>query len=213
MVKPSLTLVPRGPRKPSKPPKPSRGRKFKTTERRIEALRLKQDGYSYNDIAEALQISKTLAFNDVNHALSELKTVEVTEATKLRDLELSRIDRLWTAANRKASRGNLGAIAVSIRLSEHRCDLLGLTGKRTAVGGAAGDPAPAPTVPQVSVTVINQQTIIQIQEVMNVAREHGLLDRLLSLPQVQRVEVGPKIEGQHDGNGQPHAGNGNGHSS
>lgn len=209
--KPSLTLLPRI----SKPPKPGRGRQFKTTERRIQALQLKQQGYSYNDIAEALSISKTLAFNDVNHALGELKTVEISEATKLRDLELSRVDRLWKAANRKAERGNLGAIAVSIRLSEHRCDLLGLTGKRIATAGS-GEPAPATPVPQVSVTVINQQTIIQIREVADVAREHGLLDRLLSLPEISRatVQIPQADQGEHAGNGNGHhAGNGGSHSS
>lgn len=198
----------------SKSPNRGKGSRERAASRRVQALQLAQTGHSFREIASLTGVSCTQAHKDVHASLAELKTVEIGEAEKLRDLELSRVDRLWKAASRKAERGNLGAIAVSIRLSEHRCDLLGLTGKRIAAAGGSGEPAPAP-VPQVSVTVINQQTIIQIQEVMGVAREHGLLDRLLSLPQVQRVEIeGPKIEGQHAGNGNGlHAGDGHRHPS
>jgi hypothetical protein len=190
-----------------------RGSPARVAERRVDALKLAQDGFTYRQIAAQLGVSTTQAFKDVHASLDELKEVELGEAEKYRTLELSRIDRLYSAVSKQASRGNLGAVAAALRLSEHRCDLLGLTGKRT-IAGAGGPSADQPPQPTVNVTVINQQTIIQIREVANVAREHGLLDRLLGLPEVQTVASPVTgLEGEHAGNGNGHAlgGNGNGH--
>lgn len=187
-----------------------RGREARVAEYRVTALRLRQEGRSFREIARDLHVDVKTAFRYVSHGIEELEGLEIAEAKKLRTLELSRVDRLYAAVSGKAKRGNIAAIAAAIRLSEHRCDLLGLTGKRAAAEGGPAVPTPPP-VPTVQVTVINQQTVIQIREVVDVAREHGLLDRLLSLPELSRVTVEQPVERLEAAPGQgEHAGNGNG---
>lgn len=61
-------------------------------EREKKALELKKDGRSYRVIGDLLGVSHTQARHDVEHALSYIRDDVATDAMKVRDLELARLD-------------------------------------------------------------------------------------------------------------------------
>ena len=184
--------------------------------RRVVSLRLRQEGLSFRQIAQRLGISGKTAFQDVDVALAEVATLEHDEAKRLRALELGRLDALLQSLWAKAKRGTYEAVDRVLKILDKRAELLGLTGARRMTPWGPELPGPgevqspetvaATSAPaSVSVTVINQTTSVQIGEVLALAKEHGLLERLLGLPEVANSRFGS--EGEHDGNGH---GNGNG---
>lgn len=92
--------------------------------RRAKALRLRQAGVSYAQIAQQLGLrSEKHARTDVSRAMSQV----VREAgEELIALERDRYDRLQVMAWRLAEQGNTSAMRELIRLFERRAKLLGL---------------------------------------------------------------------------------------
>lgn len=124
--------------KPVKPRKP-RGlcktapRKVDQLIRQREAVHLRAEGKSYDQIAELLGVSnKSVAYKAVTAALSTLAAETREDADRLRALELARLDEVlqiaWEIAHDdKARRGErLAAVDRVMKVSERRSKLLGL---------------------------------------------------------------------------------------
>ena len=71
---------------------PKRGQTESAANRRIKALELRKSGATYAAIANALGVSRTQAFDDIQRSLLELNQLEKTTVEELRRLELERLD-------------------------------------------------------------------------------------------------------------------------
>lgn len=95
-------------------------------QRRIKALELRRQGYSYRVIGATLGIEESQAHRDVMAALSKLAAVEKDKADELRQLELTRLDSLYLTLEPMLKVKNLGAIDRALKIIEQRAKLLGL---------------------------------------------------------------------------------------
>jgi hypothetical protein len=90
----------------------------------MEALRLRQAGFGYDEIAVRVGYkNRGGAFKAVARAL-KLTLKEPTEA--VRTIELERLDKLIKALWEKSEKGDFGAIDRVIKIMERRARLLGL---------------------------------------------------------------------------------------
>jgi hypothetical protein len=92
--------------------------------RRVRALKLRQAGASYADIAQKLGLaSEAAARTEVSRAMSSV----VREAgDEVIDLERDRLDRIQAMAWKLAQDGDVRAIRELVRILERRAKLLGL---------------------------------------------------------------------------------------
>ena len=108
--------------------------------RRLRALELRRAGLSYDAIAGALHVSTATAHGDVQAGLKRIGAECLEEATALRSLELSRVDRVVELATKAAEAGDVKALGVILRAVEVRARLLGLDSiphEMTVIDGAA----------------------------------------------------------------------------
>lgn len=103
-------------------------------ERRLNALKLRQKGWSYRDIATNLKCSLTTAYSDVKAMIDKINDEALEEASMLRQLELLRLDAAQSAIWEQVESGDLKAIATFLKISEQRCKLLGLYGATSTEG-------------------------------------------------------------------------------
>jgi hypothetical protein len=112
-------------------PKGRQHRLIAVVDRRVEALRLRRSGLSYQAIADVLGYSsRANAFRLVSQALHEVVEAEVGE---LRQLEAERLDALHAAVWPKAIRGHLPSIDRVLAIMKRRARLLGLDAPRRSV--------------------------------------------------------------------------------
>jgi predicted DNA-binding protein (UPF0251 family) len=102
------------------------GRKVTAENRRIEALELRKQGFSYDEIAARLGVSKAAAYKSVKTALDTLKDEVYEGAEALRILEMERLDSLFEKAYSAAMAGDLVAIDKAVKVMERRARLCGL---------------------------------------------------------------------------------------
>lgn len=99
-------------------------RRLAAVERQAEALQLRKQGQSYDEIAEALGYAdKTGAYKAVKAALGAILAPAVEE---LRDVEGQALDVAQEAIWGKVLKGDLSAINTFLRISERRSRLFGL---------------------------------------------------------------------------------------
>jgi gamma-glutamyl:cysteine ligase YbdK (ATP-grasp superfamily) len=93
-------------------------------DRTLEALRLRQAGFTYDEIAiRTGYANRSSAFRAVSSALK--KTLkEPSDAVRM--VELTRLDQMIKALWPTAEQGNLGAIDRVIKIMERRARFLGL---------------------------------------------------------------------------------------
>lgn len=94
--------------------------------RRTKALDLRIAGRSYRAIAEELEIGLTQAYDDVQNALAEARSVEREKVEELRALELARLDVALEGLFPAVRKGNPLAVDRLLKISERRaklCDL------------------------------------------------------------------------------------------
>lgn len=117
--------------------------------RRVEVMRLRMTGLTYEEIGRRVGISNVAAYNHVKHALEHARTelIEVTDT--VREQELRRLDRAlvvvmaaMTPRNRARPGPNeLAAVDRLIKIMERRAKYLGLDAptqfEHAAPGGAA----------------------------------------------------------------------------
>lgn len=101
-------------------------RRLTAKQREVKALELRLAGGTYDQIAEAMGISRTGAYKAVARALDRLNQQSLEDAERLRRLELERLERATLAIAQRVKEGHLRSIDRWIRLSESRRKLLGL---------------------------------------------------------------------------------------
>lgn len=102
-------------------------------ERRLEALRLRQAGLTYEQIGRQLGISPAMAYKLVSGAFRYYQTLTAEAVEELRQLELSRLEqlhmRLWTRlwANKEMPT-NEEAVIIDrlLRIADMRARIAGL---------------------------------------------------------------------------------------
>ena len=95
-------------------------------EKVIDALKLRQVGHTYREIAAQLFISVSTAHVYVDDALKDLAEQSTHEAGKLRVLEMSRLDEYMLILGPRILAGDMNAIDRAIKINESRRKLLGI---------------------------------------------------------------------------------------
>ena len=103
-----------------------RSKRAMQAERRFKALAMRKQGCTYEEIAQALGITKSSAWRLVNRQLRMQARLAEEEAKVLLQLELERLDALQQAVWEQAMQGHLGAVDRVLRIMERRAKLLGL---------------------------------------------------------------------------------------
>jgi len=107
-------------------------RLIQSKERRLKAFAMRKRGYTFEQIGDALNISRQAAHKLVDNYITEMEALTDEEAKKLIKIELSRLDDLMTVAynsamNDKETPGNrLKAIDRVLKVMERRSNMLGL---------------------------------------------------------------------------------------
>lgn len=105
----------------------SKAQQAATAERRAKAIRMKIDGATYTQIAEALgYASRSAAHMDVKRSLERHVVEEGLAIEAWRELELARLDTLQQAIWPKAMSGDPRAIEAALKILDRRAKLLGL---------------------------------------------------------------------------------------
>lgn len=117
-------------RQPGKPlPQQRNGRiALRTRDRMEQALKLRREGSTFNEIAQTMGIALPTAYTLVHKALT--RTLQ-EPADAVRALELHRLDQLWAKWLPRALEDNKDAAAVCLRIMERRSRLLGLDAPTT----------------------------------------------------------------------------------
>ena len=104
--------------------------------RQSEALRFREQGYNYEQIAKHMGTNPSTVYRWVVAAMDRI-TAE--PARRVRELELRRLDQLQTAIYADALQGNLSSQQPYLRIADHRARLLGLYPKEPQVHLNIGD--------------------------------------------------------------------------
>ena len=122
----------------ARPPHP--GEAERIAARRVKAMELRKAGHSFRAIGTALQVNASTVCRDIADEMAELKTLTGQAAEDTRQLELERLDRLWTKLEAHGlKRGDYRAVLAAVRISERRAKLLGLDAP-TKLAGPTGGP-------------------------------------------------------------------------
>ncbi len=118
---------------------PTAQRRIEAKERALKALELRKKGVRYEQIAQQLGYSnRGSAYKAVMKELELLAKECLEEASKVRDLELQRLDDLFLAAWKAIADGSESAIDRALRVSESRRKLMGLdAAEKVDVNGIA----------------------------------------------------------------------------
>ncbi len=88
--------------------------------KRHEALKLRLEGNTYQEIGDALSISKTAAYKLIESAFLEEKEKYLELAEVVRYQELSRLDLYLKSLKAKLDNGEINAINAALRIMERR---------------------------------------------------------------------------------------------
>jgi hypothetical protein len=118
---------------------PTAQRRIEAKERALKALELRKKGVRYEQIAQQLgYTNRGNAHKAVMKELNLLAKECLEEASKVRDLELQRLDDLFLAAWKAIADGSESAIDRALRVSESRRKLMGLdAAQKVDVNGIA----------------------------------------------------------------------------
>ena len=95
-------------------------------DRERRALRLRQQGWSYQRIGDELGITQPGALDCVRRALKKLQEECAEVAEEVRQLELDRLDAMLAGLWDGAETGDTAAIDRVLKIQERRARLLGL---------------------------------------------------------------------------------------
>ena len=108
-----------------------------TEEQRVQALKFRMAGLSYQQIADHLGIARSAAYKLVKTALDRLHEEVHEGAEDLRELELQRMDQLFSLAYNNAMKGDIAAIDRCVKIMERRARLMGLdAATRSEISGS-----------------------------------------------------------------------------
>jgi hypothetical protein len=102
--------------------------------RRRVALELRMSGLNYESVAEQVKTrfpqfenyNRQRAWDDINALLERTRTENQELAETAIQLELGRLDQLWSIAHATMMQGDLKAIDQLLKVSAARCNLLGI---------------------------------------------------------------------------------------
>ena len=113
-------------RAPTKKTVTARPESVESQKRELEALELREAGLNFRQIGQRLGVSHTWAHKLVKAAMDRI-ALEVDErAEAVRQLELTRLDRMQLVLWAKASSGSVAHVDRMLRIMERRARLLGL---------------------------------------------------------------------------------------
>jgi predicted transcriptional regulator len=90
------------------------------------ALDLRLTGMSYRQIAKAMGVSPTTAFNYVKEAISIIQKEYKEKAEELITIDLAKLSKMEIGLYKKAIKGDKGSIDSMLKIMERRSKLLGL---------------------------------------------------------------------------------------
>lgn len=96
------------------------------TKRRIEAMRMRQEGKTYKEIGEELGCSAQRAFTIVNEQITLLRQSQSELAENLLRITNDRLERLINLNWQKALSGDRGAMEMILKLIDRQARMLGL---------------------------------------------------------------------------------------
>lgn len=94
--------------------------------REFQALELRKQGASYDQIAHAMNTGKDYAYKLVIRGLKRIDTKMREGLDEMVRLEVERLDAMLRAVWTKAREGDLKAVDRVLRIMQRRADLLGL---------------------------------------------------------------------------------------
>ena len=94
--------------------------------RRLQALELRKQGYSYRTIADTIGVNVSTAYYDVQESLKILRELEMEKAEDVRGIEMERLDRLLLACWERAIDGDDKSVRACLSIMERRAKLMGL---------------------------------------------------------------------------------------
>jgi transposase-like protein len=109
--------------------------------RQSEALRFREQGYNYEQIAKHMKTNPSTVYRWVVAAMNRI-TAE--PAKRVLELELRRLDQLQTAIYADALQGDLSSQQMYLRIADQRARLLGLYPKEPQVHFNINDGKAAP---------------------------------------------------------------------
>lgn len=95
-------------------------------ENRRKAVQLRKAGFTYQEIADQIGMTRGNAYKLVAEAMQEFKTESAEEAQEVKRVELARLDHATRAIWSQVANGNHGAIDRLLRIMDRRAKLLGL---------------------------------------------------------------------------------------
>lgn len=110
--------------------------------RQREAIALRMSGATISQICERLQCGRATAHRYISKALTELAEEVRGDTTRVRDLELARLDRMLLGVWGNAVKGDVQSVDRAVKIMERRAKLLGLDAPTKLAHG--GDPEAPP---------------------------------------------------------------------
>lgn len=106
--------------------------------RRVEAVRLRTQGWSFHQIADHLGYAGRGTVYNIIQTAQEQQTAEVVGT--MRELELARLDALQSAVWDDAMNGDIKAVQAVLRTIDARIRLLGLASSCSEAAASSGLP-------------------------------------------------------------------------
>ena len=100
--------------------------RIKAAERRAQAQALRRAGASYAQIGRLMGVSESRAYRLIMGELERINRDRRESAEAVIQLELQRLDSLFTVAYQAAMAGDLGAVGTCLNIMARRSRLLGL---------------------------------------------------------------------------------------
>jgi hypothetical protein len=111
-------------------------RRIKGARRAIEALKLRENGLSYKEIAEKMGFSEPRAWKLVKTEFDRVIKYRTETAEHVQRLELQRLEEMFKAVYSKAKKGDFASINTALSIIDRTSKLLGLNAadKNTPLG-------------------------------------------------------------------------------
>jgi Homeodomain-like domain len=99
---------------------------------RAEAVAMRLNGKTYHEIAQTLEVSVQVASRWVNGALRQTVEIDADKLEEQRQLEIDRLERLWSVWFPRATRDqegetpNMAAASLCLKIAKRRAELVGL---------------------------------------------------------------------------------------
>jgi len=105
---------------------PNSPRRALTTVRKLEALKMRLESATFEEIGDKLDISRQAAHQLVATALADLRADVNETADDLRQVEMLKLDALERGLIKKANKGNIPAVLAMLKIMAKRDALVGL---------------------------------------------------------------------------------------